>query len=263
MIRLFLADIDGCLSEPYRPFDLDGFGRLRQWGMRAETDPRYPRVGICSGRAYAYVEAVSQALGLRAPALFEGGGGRFDLGAARITWNPALTPETEVALDRCRAFLLAEVVPASETVSFDYGKRSQAGIVSPVVGECETFLDAVEAFVAAEAPGLVPYHTPYSVDVVPEALTKVQALRWLAEADGLDLDEIAFIGDTNGDAAAITAAGLGAAPANGSDQAKAAADLVTDGAVLAGVVEAYQACLRRNGVADERADRGVVSSDAG
>ena len=251
MIRLYLCDIDGCLSEPYRPFGAEGFRQLRTWGERAESDPRYPRIGICSGRAYAYVEATAQALALRAPALFESGGGRFDLGAARITWNPALTPETEAALDRARAFLLAEVVPHSGTVSFDYGKRSQAGIVSPVVGECETYLDVVEAFVEAEAPGLVPYHTPYSVDVVPERLTKVQALRWLAQADGIGMDEIAFIGDTNGDAAAIAACGFGVAPANGSATARDAADLVTDGAVLEGVIEGYRACLRRNGVSAE------------
>ena len=246
MIRLFLADIDGCLSEPYAPFALDGFRQLRAWGD--EADPRYPRVGICSGRAYAYVEAVSQALGLTAPALFESGGGRFDLADARITWNPALTPETEAALDACRQFLLAEVVGRSETVSFDYGKRSQAGIVSPVVGECETFLPEIERFVAEHAPSLVVYHTPYSVDAVPAALTKVEALHWLAESEGIGLDEVAFIGDTNGDAPAIAACGLGFAPANGSPVAHRAADVVTDGAVMAGVLEAYRACLARNGV---------------
>ncbi|PAP76515.1 HAD family hydrolase [Rubrivirga marina] len=247
MIRLFLADIDGCLSEPYVPFDLDGFRQLRGWATRAETDDRYPRLGICSGRSYAYVEATSQALGLRAPALFESGGGRFDLPDARITWNPALTPDTEAALGACRAFLVEHVVPRSATVSFDYGKRSQAGIVSPVVGECETFLDEVEAFVAEQTVALHAYHTPYSIDVVPAGLTKVQALRWLAEADGLGLGELAFIGDTNGDAPAIEAAGLGFAPSNGVDAARGAADVVTEGAVLDGVIEAYRACLARNG----------------
>ena len=248
MVRLFLCDIDGCLAEPYRSFGLDGFRQLRAWADRAETDPRYPRVGLCSGRAYAYVEAVAQALALRAPALFESGGGRFDLGTARITWNPALTPPVEAALARCRAFLVSEVVPQSPTVSFDYGKRSQAGVVSPVPGECETFLPNIEAFVAG-LPGLVAYHTPYSVDVVPQALTKVEALRWLAGQEGMGLDEVAFIGDTNGDAAAIAACGFGAAPANAAASAKAAADLVTGGRVLDGVLEAYRACLARNGAA--------------
>ncbi|MGB3544116.1 MAG: phosphoglycolate phosphatase, partial [Rubrivirga sp.] len=150
MINLFLADIDGCLSEPYVAYDLEGFAQLRAWGDLALEDERYPRVGICSGRSYAYVEAIAQALGLRAPALFESGGGRFDLEDARITWNPALTPDVEAALAQVRAFMLAEVVPQSETVSYDYGKRSQYGIVSPVVGECETFLDEVETFTTAQ-----------------------------------------------------------------------------------------------------------------
>lgn len=250
LIKLFLADIDGCLSEPYRAFDLGGFRQLRAWGARSEADPRYPRVGICSGRAYAYVEATAQALGLRAPALFESGGGRFDLGEARITWNPTLTDETEAALAACRAFILEHVVPRAETVSFDYGKRTQAGIVSPVVGECEAFLPEIEAFVQAQGFDLVPYHTPYSVDVVPSGLTKVQALRWLAEVDRIGLDELAFIGDTNGDAPAIAAAGLGFAPANGAATARAAADVVTEGAVLDGVLEAYRTCLSHNGVTE-------------
>lgn len=253
MISLYLADIDGCLSEPYRPFDLSGFQTLRRWAERAEVDERYPRIGICSGRAYAYVEAVAQALGLRAPALFESGGGRFDLADARITWSPALTHEVEDALDACRAFLLSEVVHQSETVSFDYGKRSQAGIVSPTVGECETFLPAIREFVTGLDADLQPYHTLYSVDVVPAALTKVRAIRDLAEAEGLDLSQVAFIGDTNGDAPAMAAVGMGVAPQNAVEAAKEVADLVTDGAVLDGVIEAYRVCLIQNGVEREEA----------
>lgn len=249
MIRLFLADIDGCLSEPYQPFDLDGFRQLREWGERAESDSQYPRIGICSGRSYAYVEAMAQALALRAPALFESGGGRFDLESARITWNPALTPDVEAALAECRAFMVSEIVPRSPTVSFDYGKRSQAGIVGPVPGECETFLPDIEAAVAG-LPGLVVYHTPYSVDVVPQALTKIEALCWLAGTDGLTLAEIAFIGDTNGDAPAIAACGFGIAPANGSASARDSADLVTEAETLDAVLEGYRACLAHNGASE-------------
>ncbi|HEX8386257.1 MAG TPA: HAD hydrolase family protein [Rubricoccaceae bacterium] len=247
MIRLFLVDIDGCLSEPYTPFRLDAFARLRVWIERAETERRVPRIGLCSGRSYAYVEATAQALGVRAPALFESGGGRFDLPAARITWNPALTPRVEADLAAVRAFMTGEVVPRSPTVSFDYGKRSQAGIVSPVVGECDAYLPEVEAFVAARFPDLIPYHTPYSVDVVPAALTKARAVEWLAAAEGLALDEVAFVGDTVGDAEALRAVGRGFAPANADAPARAAADVVTRGAVLDGVEEAFALCLAANG----------------
>lgn len=247
MIRLFLADIDGCLSEPYEPYDLDGFAQLRAWSRRAETDDRFPRLGLCSGRSYAYVESMAQSLGLAAPALFESGGGRFDLPEARITWNPTLTPAVERELEAARRFLLEHVVPKSRTISFDYGKRSQAGIVSPTVGECESHLAVVEAFLEAELPDLTAFHTPYSIDIVPAGLTKEDALRWLVEEEGLHLGELAFIGDTNGDASAIGAAGIGFAPQNASQTAKEAADVVTQGAVLAGTLEAYRVCLRRNG----------------
>lgn len=248
VIRLLLIDIDGCLAEAYRPFRLDAFARLRAWIERAETDPRVPRVGICSGRSYAYVEATAQAVGLRAPALFESGGGRFDLLDGRITWNPALTPPIEADLDAVRAFLIERVVPRSPTVSFDYGKRAQAGIVSPVVGECSAFLPEVEAFVAARAPGLIAYHTPFSVDVVPAALTKARAVAWLAAAEGLAMDEVAFVGDTVGDAEALRAVGVGFAPANADAAARAAADVVTAGATVDGVEEALAHCLAANGI---------------
>ncbi|MFN3596381.1 MAG: HAD hydrolase family protein [Rubricoccaceae bacterium] len=250
MIRLFFADIDGCLSEPYRPFDWEGFATLRAWGSRAEHDPRWPRLGLCSGRSYAYVEATAQALGLRAPALFESGGGRFDLPAARIRWNPALTPTAERELDAVRAFYLEHVLPADARVSLDYGKRAQAGIVGPREADVAQHVPAVRAFVEPRFPDLRVYHTPYSIDVVPAALTKVQALAWVLGEEGLGWDEAAFIGDTDGDAEAIAAAGLGFAPRNGAPAAHAAADIVTEAPVLAGVLEAYRTCLRRNGVAE-------------
>ena len=247
MIRLLLLDIDGCLSEPYTPFRLDAFARLRACIARAETDPRVPRIGLCSGRSYAYVEATAQALGLRAPALFESGGGRFDLPEARITWNRALTPAVEADLNALRAFLLERVVPQSETVSFDYGKRSQAGVVSPVPGECDAFVPAVEAHVAEHFPDLIAYHTPYSVDVVPAALTKARAVADLAAAEGLALGEVAFVGDTVGDAEALRLVGHGFAPANADAAARAAADTVTRGAITDGAEEALAWCLAANG----------------
>lgn len=248
MIRLFLADIDGCLSEPYRPFDWHAFAQLRAWGAQAESDARFPRVGLCSGRAYAYVEATAQALALRAPALFESGGGRFDLVRARITWNEALTPAVERELDAARRFLLDTVVPTSPTVSFDYGKRSQAGIVSPLPGECDAFVPDVEAFVDATLPDLVAYHTPFSIDIVPRALTKVRAIAALAADEGLGLEQVAFVGDTNGDAEALAAVGWGFAPANASPTAQAAARITTAEAGIDGVLHAYRTCLACNGV---------------
>ncbi|MEL6616624.1 MAG: HAD family hydrolase, partial [Bacteroidota bacterium] len=225
---------------------------LRAWAQRGEDDERWPRLGICSGRAYAYVEATAQAIGLRGPALFESGGGRFDLPTATIEWNPALTRDTEEALQRVREFLLREVVAAAPAISLDYGKRAQAGIVSASQGACAAFLPAARHFVEGlrEESGVAlhAFSTPWSIDVVPESLTKAQALEWVAEQEGLSLSEIAFVGDSDGDIGAIEACGRGFAPHNAYPEVKAAADHVTEGELLAGVGEAYLKCLEVNGV---------------
>ncbi|MDX1438719.1 MAG: HAD family hydrolase [Rubricoccaceae bacterium] len=246
MIKLFLSDIDGCLCQPYEAYDVDGFGRIREWIGKAEEDSLIPRFGLCSGRSYAYVEAIAQLLDLRAPALFESGGGRFDLQDARIRWNPELTPEVETELDAVRTFFLRSVVGADAGFSLDYGKRAQTGVVNASQREVERFLPMVRDFVTRELPDLRVYETHASIDVVPKRMTKLQAIRWVADQEELTLEEIAFIGDSRGDVEAISAVGVGFSPQNGSFAAREAADVVTRGAVIQGVLEAFEWCVERN-----------------
>lgn len=246
MIKLFLADIDGCLCQPYEAIDLEGVAALREYGKEAEAHPLMPRIGLCSGRSYAYVEAMAQLLDLRAPALFESGGGRFDLSEARIQWNPALTPRVEDELNEVRRFLLKNVVAIGNGFSLDYGKRAQTGVVNRDQAEVERFLPIVRNFVTQQLPDLRVYETHASIDVVPVNLTKLQAIQWLVSQEALSLDEVAFIGDTRGDVEAISAVGVGFSPQNGVREAKNAANVITESAVLDGVLEAYRWCLKHN-----------------
>jgi len=245
MIQLFLTDIDGCLSEPYTDFDLESFAQLRQWALEAESDPMLPRVGICSGRSYGYVEAVSQLLGLRGPALFESGGGRFDLLEARIRWSSALTLEVEAQLDAVRAFFHHEIMPRGG-FTFDYGKRAQTGVVCLDPIALAAALEFTNAHVEAAYPDLLVADTHVSIDVLPRSLTKRIAVEELAAEEGLSLDEIAFIGDTRGDLGALQAVGASFAPANAQQIILDAVDVVTRGSAMDGVLEAYRWCLAHN-----------------
>lgn len=249
-IKLFFADIDGCLAQPYEPFDLNGFCHLRRWVERALVEPHLPRICLCSGRSYAYVEAIAQSLDLRAPALFESGGGLFDLRTARIRWNPALTPKVERDLGAVRVFFLEQVIAAGADFSLDYSKRAQTGVVNPDRAEVERFLPAVRGFVTHRFPDLRVYETYASIDVVPVDLTKLAALKWAATEEEVGLDEIAYVGDSRGDMEAIEAVGVGFAPRNGDRAVKNAADVVTDGAVIDGVLEAYSWCVKHNRLMD-------------
>jgi HAD superfamily hydrolase (TIGR01484 family) len=241
VIELFVTDIDGCLAEPYRPYDLEGLGALRR---RAKED-RAPALSICSGRSYPYVEAMSQALDVTVPVLFEGGGGRFDPVAAQTTWSPRLTDEVEAKLQTVQQWFRTDCIPGTR-LSLDHAKRTQAGVVSPSCEEIQALRPRAEQFVAEEATGLHVFSTDVSVDVVPPGITKRDGLEWLAEHLDLSLDEIAYIGDADSDLDALGAAGLSFAPANAAEEVRQQVDCVTDGERLDGTLEAYRQCRARN-----------------
>jgi HAD superfamily hydrolase (TIGR01484 family) len=248
MIELFVTDIDGCLAEPYEPYDLVGFSTFRQFidGAGSPTaEDSAPAVSVCSGRSYPYVEAITQALGLTVPVLFEGGGGRFDPVAAQTTWNPALTDEIEGEIEAVRHWFATECVPGTQ-MSIDHAKRTQAGVVSPDPDEITAVRPRTEEFVAENVPDLRVFSTEVSIDVVPPGITKRTGLEWLTDHLGVEMDEIAYIGDTDSDLEALSAAGTSFAPANADEEVLRMVDHVTDSPVLEGVLEAYRQCLELN-----------------
>jgi len=248
VIKLFVTDIDGCLATPYTPYDLDGLATLRRYGHDAgpvDADDATPTLSICSGRPYPYVEAMSQALGLTVPVLFEGGGGRFDPVEAQTTWSPDLTDEIEAQIEEVQHWFVTECIPGTK-MSLDHAKRTQTGIVSPDPDEIVEARARTERFVDAHVPDLRVFSTDVSVDVVPPGITKRNGLEWLADHLEVSLDEMAYIGDADSDLEALGVVGTSFAPANADEEVLRAVDHVTDGAVLDGTIEAYRHCLARN-----------------
>ena len=249
MVKLFVSDIDGCLATPYEAYDLVGFSTFRRFvddaGLPTEEHPT-PAVSICSGRPYPYVEAITQALDITVPVLFEGGGGRFDPVAAQTTWNPALTDEVEAEIEEVRHWFVTECVPGTK-MSIDHAKRTQAGVVSPDPQEIADLRPRTEAFVSENVPDLRVFSTDVSIDVVPPGITKRSGLEWLTDHLGVDMSETAYIGDTDSDLGALSAVGTSFAPANADEEVLRTVDHVTDGAVLDGTLEAYRWCLDQNG----------------
>ncbi len=248
MINLFVTDIDGCLSEPYQAYHLDGFTTLQRYARDAEPPTAAsvtPAVSVCSGRSYPYVEAITQALGLTVPVLFESGGGRFDPVEAQITWNPALTDEVEDELTEMRRWLRTECVPGTK-MSIDHAKRTQAGIVSPDEDEIREAHPRIRAFVDNHLPDLHTFATDVSVDVVPDGITKRSGLEWLTDHLGVTMSETAYIGDTGSDVAALNAVGTSFAPSNANEEVRDAVDYVMTDAVIEGTLNAYRHCLDQN-----------------
>jgi hypothetical protein len=244
-IKLFVTDIDGCLAIPFEPFRIGKLRRLRRESRPSlDADSDYPLISLCSGRSYSYVEAMSQLLAIRAPALFEGGAGMIDTTTMNPSWNPTLESAMLAGLEAVRSFFEREVVPRYD-VWLDREKRTQVGLM----GSPESVTAAVPTardFVTAGYPGLLFATTKYSIDVLPGSLSKRQGLEWLAAVTGVDLDAMAFVGDSDGDLGAIDIAGVGFAPANAAEVVQERADLVTKGSDIDGVLEAYRWCVEHN-----------------
>lgn len=248
MIRLFISDIDGCLAEPYQPFALDRFQELAQLACQAGQPgdhPVLPAFSICSGRPYPYVEAVTQALGVQVPVLFEAGAGMFDPRAASVRWHPAFTEELAEQVEALRRWMVAHCIPGT-SLMLDIGKRSQAGMVSPYTEEILRWVPVVEEYVATHFPAFQVFHTHISIDVVPRGFTKREGLQWLLETLALETGEVAYIGDSNGDLGALALVGYAFAPANATESVRQQVAHVMEASGIDGVLAAYQWCIARN-----------------
>jgi len=240
MIELFVTDTDGCLIEPFEPYDLEDLAALRDQADGGQGTT--PALSVCSGRPYPYAAAITQALDITLPVLFESGGGLYDPEEARTIWNPQLTKEMEIKLETVQRWFETQRDPYSK-LSLDYAKRTQAGVFSPDPQEIRASRPRTEQFVAEEAPGLRIHSSEISINVVPSGLTKRHGLKWLADHLGFDLNKIAYIGDSvDSDLDALRAVGTSFAPTNADEEVREQVDYVTEGAIIESVLEAYRYC---------------------
>ncbi|MEX0994912.1 MAG: hypothetical protein WD599_05245, partial [Balneolaceae bacterium] len=74
MINLFILDLDGCVSEPYKTPDWESITKIRELNRRSRETDHIPPVTLCTGRPLPYAEAVAQWLDIRLPFVFESAG---------------------------------------------------------------------------------------------------------------------------------------------------------------------------------------------
>lgn len=90
-------------------------------------------------------------------------------------------------------------------------------------------LRALEAQIRAQLPGRLDcfFSCDAYLEIVPQGISKGQALRMLCRLADVPLSHSVAVGDAANDIPMIEAAGVGVAMCNGTAEAKAAADVVT------------------------------------
>lgn len=244
MTKLFVVDLDGCITHPFVTPDWPSITRIRAYNQQALTDPTIPRLSICTGRPFPYAEAVAQWLDIHLPIVFESGGGVYFPDRRQLQFSEAFT-ENRTQVDQVREWVQTLVETRYPKAMIEFSKLTDAGIV------CDDTRLIMEVFalagdlVSREYPDFEVHHTEVSVNIIHKGCNKANGLRQIAAATGIALHEIAYIGDSSGDVSALKIVGKPFAPANGNAGVKAVSS-VMEGETSEGVLQAYELLIAAN-----------------
>lgn len=266
--RLVVADVDGTLVE--KGGDVPAAVRAAVRAYRA----RGGVFTLATGRPVAGARHYVEQLGLDAPVIVFNGAAVYDFGAERVLRSrhlpralarraltlaraypvdPFLYDGSEVLVGalsaRVRAYMRKDRLrcrPVGDLAAY----LDRTGIEPPKLlffGAVEASLELMERLRAEGWPvNCVQSDTDF-VELLPEGVSKGEALAWLAAHLGVPLAEVMAIGDHHNDLELLRRAGLGVAVANAAPEVRARAGLVTRAPYGLGVAEALALALGEAG----------------
>lgn len=244
MIKLFVTDLDGCISYPYRTPNWEAIQEIRELNIASRTNPEIPPLTICTGRPHPYAEAVAQWLDVRLPFVFESAGlyhwdgNRVETGLANL--EEALEPIREM-----KVWLGREIVPRFPSANVEFSKLMDAGIVTPDKEAIKTIIPIVREKLASDFPQLEMHTTDVSVNILMPGNNKYQGMKLIARSQNVTFDEIAYIGDTGGDIPALEVVKMAFAPSNATRGVKDVSINLEQNTTEA-VLEAYRRIIAHN-----------------
>ncbi|MEX2603050.1 MAG: HAD family hydrolase [Gracilimonas sp.] len=245
MIKLFITDLDGCITHPFLSPDWEVISRIKELSLLSKEDETVPALTICSGRPFPYVEAVGQWLDIDAPMVFESGGGMYDIKTNEITWNPHFGDEAKKAVGEIKEWLTSTLIKNYKGTYPEFAKYTDAGLVNPDSAKIAIMHDEVLNYVGKRYPMFEVHATDISVNIILKKANKGEGIKFLCKLLNLELDEVAYIGDSSGDIPGLEIVGKSFAPQNARSYVKNIVDEVTAEATK-GVLEAYNQLIEYN-----------------
>lgn len=245
MIKLFISDLDGCVAHPFVSPDWKAISRIKELNNLSKSDSAIPPLTICSGRPMPFVEAISQWLDIRFPALFESGGGIYDLKTNELTWNPHFDDAARATILEIKDWMKKHLISKFDGTIPEFTKFTDAGIINPEKSQITLMHKEIVNHVHKNYPRFEVHDTDVSVNVILKKTNKAEGLKFLCNMLDLNLEEVAYIGDSSGDVEALKIAGKSYAPINAGSFVKETANMVTGEATF-GVLEAYEDLIEFN-----------------
>src|SRR5262252_9201460 len=214
MIRLIVADVDGVLSlGEAAPFDFAVLQHLAEVNDRAGHEPQHPAVTLCTGRPAPYVEVLMQVIHGFYPAVYEHGAGLYIPAPYGFRWHPSLTPAVHMQHMQLHS-LLHDALVATGRAYFQPGKSASFSLfarpgvaLDEVCREATRLADQFGDTFRVEAGATC-------VNILVRGLDKAEGVRWLTRETRISLQEMAGVGDAQGDMPFMQLLAWAAAPAN-------------------------------------------------
>ncbi len=245
MIKLFITDLDGCISMPFIPPKWDIISEIKELNELSKTDSTIPPMTICTGRPMPYAEAVYQWLGMYKPFLFESGGGVYDMSQNKLHWHPTFDEQREQELSELKSHLKKNFIEKYPNTIPEFAKFTDSGIINQTPAVIYEMYPQIKKYVEENYPDFEVHYTDVSINVISKSTNKGEGIRFLCQLLELELSEVAFIGDTGGDRPGLEIVGMPFAPANGKDTVKEVSE-VMDGEDSEAVLQAYKKVIEYN-----------------
>ena len=244
MIKLFVTDLDGCISTPFKTPTWSAINAIRELNELSREDSTIPPITLCTGRPFPYAEAVGQWLNIRHPFVFESAG-LYHWDGNKIETALDDRDETLAPIREARSWITNDVLPNYPNAILEFTKMMDAGIVCPDESVIDEIYELALRRIPQIDPGLEIHTTEISINVLMPGNNKLQGLKLLCKTLDIRLDEIAYIGDTSGDAVALKEVKMPFAPSNARKVAKdVAVELPFE--TTEAVLEAYRRVIEYN-----------------
>lgn len=245
MIKLFVTDLDGCLTYPFKTPDWELVTKLREYSQLSRTDPNVPALTICTGRPQPYVEAVAQWLDIEYPVIFESGGGLYKPHVNELHWSPFLTDDMMKHINLIRDYVKQKILPDYPNSFIEFAKHTDVGVVSADFSEIREIYHRIREFVLERYTEFEVHYTEVSCNVITRACNKGAGIAFLSEMTSINPKEMAYIGDGTNDIPALSKVGRPFAPQNARQETQKVAT-VLDQQATAAVVKAYETLIAEN-----------------
>lgn len=244
MIRLFITDIDGCLTKPFHSPDWELISEIRELNALSKKDETVPPLSICSGRPLPYVEAVAQWLDIGIPVIFENAG-MYELSGYNIEVAPVFDEEAKKEVAELKSWLRSEIIPHYEGLELEFFKLMDAGLIHVDTNVIEEIYPEIVAHITDTFERFEAHKTDISINIIMKENNKRDGIGMLCKALEIEPSEVAYIGDSGGDIPGLKLVSHPFAPANAIDEVKEVAD-VMESQTTAAVLEVYKKLIAFN-----------------